>query len=97
MEDDVVGLVQAYRLSRLLRQAGLAPLDVWSRYARAGGTVGDREVDAYIHSCLALPAEERNALARAANGLTRRRGLVPAPYSDQLCGRAGPAPGHRDG
>lgn len=96
MEDDVVGMVQAYRLSRLLRQAGLVPLEVWSRYARAGGTVGDREVDAYIHQCLELPADERDALAQAANELTQRQGLVPAPCNDQLCGRAGSARGHHE-
>ena len=95
MEDDVVGMVQAYRLGRLLKQTGLVPLDVWARYARAGGTVGDREVDAYIHSCLRLPADERDALAGIANELTKHLGLVPAPYSDQLWGRIRLSPENR--
>ncbi|MUN63130.1 hypothetical protein GMA12_08255 [Kocuria sediminis] len=87
MEEDIVAMVQAYRLGRLLRQAGLLPRDVWSRSVRAGGTVGEHEVEAYVHSALTLPAEERDALARAANELTAHLGLMPAPCSDQLWGR----------
>jgi hypothetical protein len=87
MEEDVVAMVQAYRLGRLLAQARLMPQDLWSRYVRAGGTVGEHEVEAYIHSALMLPGAERDALARAANELTAHLGLVPAPSSDQLWGR----------
>lgn len=87
MEEGVVAMVQAYRLGRLLGQARLPPREVWSRYVHAGGTVGEHEVEAYIHSALMLPAAERDALARAANELTARLGLVPAPSSGQLWGR----------
>jgi hypothetical protein len=87
MEEDVVAMVQAYRLGRLLGQAHLLPREVWSRYVRAGGAVGEHEVEAYIHSALMLPAAERDALARSANELTAHLGLVPAPCSDLLWGR----------
>lgn len=88
-------------LRAALDNAGIERDELWFRYFGIGGSVGQYEVDAYLHRLMSLPPLERDLLAQAANELIDERPALPrAPYTDDEQ-QAGPAvesegPGGKD-
>lgn len=87
------------RQSGLLRTAlsssDISVSELWLRYFSIGGTAGEYEVEAYVHSLLSLPVIQRDLLAQAANELIDELPPPPrAPVMDDLYrpGDPGPAP-----
>jgi hypothetical protein len=60
---------QRIRLLRTIHEASIGPHELWVQYGRAGGIVGNREVEAYIYGLMSLPPLERDLLGRAAGTL----------------------------
>lgn len=76
---------QSRLLCKALKRSGLRHGDLWLRYFSIGGTVGEYEVDAYIHSLLSLPPGQRYLMAHAANELMDELPPLPrAPYLQDL-------------
>lgn len=84
VDDAAVGRRQARLLRRAIGHHGSTAHDVWLDYSRGGGTVGELEVDAYLHESLHLPPVERDLLVQAANALLDHRSGLWVPTTAQL-------------
>lgn len=84
MDDEDLAQAQARLLSQAIDQAALKLNDVWLYYFSIGGSVGELEMEAYLHHAMPLPPLERDLLAHAVNEMIDHRPVLYAPYSTDL-------------
>ncbi|MCH8566295.1 hypothetical protein LTH96_11280 [Nesterenkonia sp. LB17] len=75
---------QRQNLGRAVRHSALPLKRLWLHYFSMGGTAGEYELNAYIHSLYSLPEFQQDILAQAANEMID---MLPSPprasYSDE--------------
>ena len=84
MDDVTAGLERARLLAQAMDRERFTLHQLWSGYRRLRGTVGQLEVEAYLHHCLSLPALQRDLLIHAANQLLDAQHVPLLPYTRDL-------------
>ena len=84
MDDVTAGLKRARLLAQAMDRERFTLHQLWSGYRRLRGTVGQLEVEAYLHHCLRLPALQRDLLIHAANQLLDAQKVTMLPYTRDL-------------
>jgi hypothetical protein len=80
-----------------MRHADLPLVLVWDHFLNMGGSIGQFEVDAYLHGMMTLPDADRDCVAQAVNELLDDRARMGpraccrAPYSGSAAGGSGSA------
>ena len=54
-------------LQQFLSLADIGMIELWLRYFKLGGLVGQLEVEAYVYGAMTIPAVQRNIVAQALN------------------------------
>ncbi|NJC22599.1 hypothetical protein BJ994_001675 [Arthrobacter pigmenti] len=72
-------------IGKAVRHSRLAINDVWMYYFSIGGTVGEYEIEAFLHASYSLPPLQRDILAHAVNEMIDELAPPPrAPYCDDV-------------
>lgn len=69
----------------LMHLAGITAGELWVHYFSIGGSVGEFEVNAYLHGLMRLPALDRDLLSQSLNEMYDDLCRSPhAPFSENL-------------
>lgn len=86
LDDTTVSSQHDPPLPQALKNLDITPHDLWRRYRNDGGTVGELEIDAYLHNSFHLPPEECHRLIHTVNALLGHRTHPPQPTTQNQPG-----------